>query len=328
MGSLPEDFDERLKHLPLRKRRELGRVAEIIFEQFIASAKVKKKEVGVGRVKGNIVRLVLFGSYARGDWVEDRIGGYFSDYDLLVVVDNPIFTKSDYWEQAELRLDQEWLITKRIKTPVEFIVHGYGEVVSELKRGKPFFVDIMRDGITLFDSSRYPIDTTAKIDLSESEMLEEAEGYFDTWYRKSLLSLDLAKYSLNKIKSENDEKQIDLLLRSAAFEAHQATEHIYHCLLLTRSLYSPKLHSLRRLRALSEAYTNSVVAAWPQNLRVYKSRFELLQRAYVEARYSSEYKITPEELIWLFERIEILQKLVKTFCEETLKNKTFTIQHN
>lgn len=328
MGSLPEDFDERLKHLPLRKRRELGRVAEIIFEQFIASAKVKKKEVGVGRVKGNIVRLVLFGSYARGDWVEDRIGGYFSDYDLLVVVDNPIFAEPEFWEQVDVRLDQEWLMTKRIKTPVEYIVHGYGEVVAELKRGRPFFVDIMRDGITLFGSNIYPIDSTLKIDMSKSEMLEEAEGYFDTWYRKSLLSLDLAKYSLNKIKSENDEKQIDLLLRSAAFEAHQATEHIYHCLLLTRTLYSPKLHNLRKLRSLSEAYTNSIVPAWPQNLRVYKRRFELLQRAYVEARYSSEYKITPEELIWLFEQIEILQKLVKTFCEETLENKTFTIQHN
>lgn len=31
---------------------------------------------------------MLFGSYARGGWVEDRKSGYRSDYDLLVVVNN------------------------------------------------------------------------------------------------------------------------------------------------------------------------------------------------------------------------------------------------
>ena len=32
--------------------------------------------------------LILFGSRARGDWVDDQETGYRSDYDLLVVVEN------------------------------------------------------------------------------------------------------------------------------------------------------------------------------------------------------------------------------------------------
>ena len=32
--------------------------------------------------------VVLFGSHARGDWVEDPETGYRSDYDLLVVVES------------------------------------------------------------------------------------------------------------------------------------------------------------------------------------------------------------------------------------------------
>ena len=32
--------------------------------------------------------LILFGSRARGDWVDDQETGYKSDYDLLVVVEN------------------------------------------------------------------------------------------------------------------------------------------------------------------------------------------------------------------------------------------------
>lgn len=31
--------------------------------------------------------IVLFGSYARGDWVEDVAQGYVSDYDFIVVVE-------------------------------------------------------------------------------------------------------------------------------------------------------------------------------------------------------------------------------------------------
>jgi len=30
--------------------------------------------------KGAILKIILFGSHARGDWVSDPIGGYISDY--------------------------------------------------------------------------------------------------------------------------------------------------------------------------------------------------------------------------------------------------------
>lgn len=38
--------------------------------------------------KGRILKIILYGSYARGDWVDDPVGGYHSDYDILVVVNN------------------------------------------------------------------------------------------------------------------------------------------------------------------------------------------------------------------------------------------------
>ncbi len=39
-----------------------------------------------GLVQGGapVEMLVLFGSYAHGDWVEDPVGGYVSDLDLMV----------------------------------------------------------------------------------------------------------------------------------------------------------------------------------------------------------------------------------------------------
>ena len=54
---------------------------------------------------GKILKVILYGSYARGDWVDDPKGRYFSDYDLLVIVDQPDFTDVvDYWLPSEQKL--------------------------------------------------------------------------------------------------------------------------------------------------------------------------------------------------------------------------------
>jgi predicted nucleotidyltransferase len=57
-----------LDHLPLAKREPIQRVVEIV------------------RDGAAVEMVVLFGSYARGDWVDDPVNAYFSDYDFLAVV--------------------------------------------------------------------------------------------------------------------------------------------------------------------------------------------------------------------------------------------------
>ena len=71
-----------LDHLPEAKRRELAHVVEVIREGFaFAIARRTMPDLRGGK----LLKVVLFGSYARGDWVEDPVGRYFSDYDLLVI---------------------------------------------------------------------------------------------------------------------------------------------------------------------------------------------------------------------------------------------------
>ena len=92
---------ERLAHLPDRKRRELERVAAILFDEFDDTLKTKLSDKGK---RGRILKLILFGSYARGDWVEDRKSGYRSDYDVLVVVNYDSFAEQhEAWEKAAER---------------------------------------------------------------------------------------------------------------------------------------------------------------------------------------------------------------------------------
>jgi predicted transcriptional regulator len=48
--------------------------------------------------------------------------------------------------------------------------------------------------------------------------------------------------------------------------------------------------------------------------------FELLKKAYIDARYNPKYKITKKELEYLAERIKKLQRLTKAICKERIEN--------
>jgi len=69
--------------------------------------------------------------------------------------------------------------------------------------------------------------------------------------------------------------------------------------LLVLTLWSPKSHKLNFLRSQAEQLDARLVEAWPRGTKFEQRCFELLRRAYVDARYSPHYKISAEELAWL-----------------------------
>jgi uncharacterized protein len=303
IGSRAMRMRTSLDHLPEKKRRDLERAVEILFAEFedaiVGGTQAHKRQ-------GRILKIILFGSYARGDWVDDPVGGYKSDYDLLVVVNYERLTEVlEYWAKAEDHLQREYLVSHTLSAPVNFIVHSLSDVNTKLRRGRPFFVDIVRDGIALYELTGHPFDQPAA--LSPAEALKEAQGYFDEWFRSAQDFQDQARYAVEQGRP-----------KIAAFELHQATERFYHCVLLVLTLYSPKSHKLNFLRSQCEQLGAHLAEAWPRGTKFEQRCFELLRRAYVDARYSPHYKITAEELAWLGERIGVLQDLVKATCGRRL----------
>ena len=141
-------------HLPAGKRHELAFVVEVLRDGFAEA--IATRDAAEVR-DGHILKIILFGSYARGDWVEDPVGRYFSDYDLLVVVDDERLTDVlDIWEVAEKRLLSALSSGARLRTPVSFIVHTLEDVNQQLARGRYFFVDIVHDGIFLLELPDHP----------------------------------------------------------------------------------------------------------------------------------------------------------------------------
>ena len=294
-----------LDHLPAAKQRELERVVQILFEEFadaiaLATAGWKKQ--------ARILKVVLYGSYARGGWVDEphTAKGYQSDFDLLVIVNNRKLTdRVEIWESAEDRLNRELAITHTLRTPVNFIVHTLGEVKMGLSEGRYFFIDIARDGIALYQSDA--TDLPEPQPRTPEQALAMAQEYFDEWLPSAQQRQEITKFDLQRG-----------FLKDAAFDLHQTAERYYHCVLLVCTFYTPHVHNLGFLRTQAERIDPRLIEVWPRALKLDRKRFEKLKEAYVKARYSKHYRITGDELAWLGARVEALGKVVEVICTERL----------
>jgi predicted nucleotidyltransferase/HEPN domain-containing protein len=289
-----------LDHLPDAKRRELGFVVDVLREGFaFAVARRTMPRLRGGR----LLKIILFGSYARGNWVEDPVGRYFSDYDLLVVVDREELTDvPEFWARTEERLLDELASGQNLRTPVSLIYHSLDDVNEKLRLGRYFFMDIVGDGILLFEEPGHPFAEPKP--LSPAEALRETRDYFEEWFETA-----------DQFFRQFQHAMADAAPKVAAFQLHQATERYYHCLFLVRTLYSPKTHNLNQLRQLAEAMEPRLKEVWPRSTKFERRCYELLRDAYVKARYSRHYRISEEQLAWLAGRVELLQDMVRELCE-------------
>ncbi len=206
-----------LDHLPPRKQRQLAALVDEI------RAAVADVEL-----------VILFGSHARGNWVEDPVGGYFSDYDVLVVVKSPkTVEKHDAWSRVENRMERQLG-----RTVLTLIVHDVADVNRQLELGQYFFSDIKKEGVVLYDAGRV---TLAE---AKEKTPEERRGYARQNYEQWFTSADefLGAYELMVPKG---------WLKLAAFHLHQATERYYTAALLVLSEYKPKDHNIAYLGKLA-----------------------------------------------------------------------------
>ena len=293
-----KDYD----HLKPQQRRLLERGVEIIRQQFAESIKGKAWERSK---QGRILKIVLYGSMARGKAVRDLSSGYRSDFDLLIVVSHAELAEDHWWYGAEDGLNFEESLGAT-RYPYNIVVHDIADVNDQLRRGRPFFVDINRDGIVVYEFDTKELAKPGN--LSAEEIREEAQGHFEQWFENSLEFFQLAASSA----SRNNYKL-------AAFNLHQAVESAYHCLLLTLTLYTPQLHKIDKLRAMAEGLAPRLIEAWPRKTRHQRRPFDRIRRAYVEARYTKHYRITKEMLADATASVEMLQGIIKAVCEERLR---------
>lgn len=287
-------------HLPSVQQNELDRVKQLLMGEF---AEATSRATQPWKKNGRILKVILFGSYARDDWVDEPENGYQSDYDLLIIVSHPDLTDiADYWYVAEDKILRDTAIAR----PVNIIVHTLQEVNQALSRGEYFWVDIARDGIALYELPGSTLATPQP--LTAVDAYEMAHAYFSDWLAKVNDAIEIAEFCIEKGK-----------WKDAAFTLHQATERAYICFLLVRTLYFPRSHNIKFLRSLAEDSDPRLIEAWSRATRIDRRRFELLKRAYVEARYSASYEIGDNDLDAVSHSVRSLRDIVETVSRERIE---------
>lgn len=254
-----------------------------------------------------IEMIILFGSYARGDWKIDEymengnIYSYRSDYDLLIVTNNSDKANADTFLFSIL----DKLDALNFETAIHLEVESISFVNKSLQEGNSFFSDVKKDGIFLFNSSRYQL--ADKRDLSPKEVQDIAQRDFDTWFE-----------SANQFFSQYNHAMNDGYLKVAAFQLHQATERYYSTIQLVFAGYKPKTHDLDVLGRRAKSLHMEFSKVFPMATILERQRFMLLRKAYVDARYKLNYKITKADLDYLAGRVALLRRLTEELCREKI----------
>ncbi len=186
------------------------RVLEVLHEEFEDALKGGSADF---KKRGRILKIILFGSYARGGWVDEphTKKGYRSDFDILIVVNDKRLTVFDrYWQRAAIRFMRD----EEFKTPVNFIVHSLRDVNTLLEQGRYFFVDLRRDGIVLYELDQEPLATPSL--LRPEDAYRFAKEYFEDRLTHAKNFRQLSEMAFRSS-----------MLKEAAFLLHQSIEQAY-----------------------------------------------------------------------------------------------------
>jgi len=282
-----------LIHLPQYKRDELKRIVKIIRRQFPSAHMI-----------------VLFGSYARGQWVEHTYTEghityeYISDFDILVLTR---LKKTANNHSKQSTVDNLIIQHKAIKTPVSVIYHSVGQVNPRLREGHYFFSDVKKEGIVLFDAGKLKLERRRK--LSPKKRQQIAEEDFKEWFKSAK---EFYGYYEDGLKKRQ--------YKTAAFLLHQAVERFYGAVMLVFTGYKPKRHNIETLGRRVSGCDAAFLKVFPRATKEQDEMFKLLKKAYIDARYKKEYKITKKQLEYLAKRVKLLQRLTKKICKEKIQS--------
>lgn len=133
----------RVGHLIRRKQREIEKITRILRAFFDPNMAQAPKP-------GQIKRIILIGPYARRTWYEDSRSIEFSDYELWIVVNHPVFVDESCWLRARKTIDRDF--GNRCAVDVE--IYSKSDIRIAKAERDTFVLDRIESGITLYRASR------------------------------------------------------------------------------------------------------------------------------------------------------------------------------
>lgn len=278
-----------ISHLPKRKQDDLYFLVKKVLEKLPQTTMI-----------------ILYGSYARGNYVEydERMEfgirtTYMSDYDILVVTDG--IKDKDAGQKLD-SVDAIYYTNPDYQTPVQFINEDIKKLNEDLTEGRYFYTEVKRDGIMLYNSGKHKLARRRK--LRYDEIKQQAQVYYEEKYQSSEEFFEMAKITFSKG-----------WYKKSCFCLHQVCENLFYATRLTFTLKNNKQHNLVKLLSSVRKYSPDFSAIFPNSTDEERRLFKLVKDAYVEARYNSLFVASKEDTESLFRMIEPLFELVKRICD-------------
>ncbi len=225
---------------------------------------------------------------------------------------------------AEKRRDLHQLveiIRNEIKDCVMIILYG------SYARNTYVDCDRRRDyGVTTFFMSDYDIliVTRRRLGLKEYDVYARITERFFENKQSEFYTPEIAQIARDYF-SEKFQFASDFLLgaryyaglqkyKMASFHLHQAAENYLRTIPLVYILYGYKDHALEILMDRCKTHTLQLVSVFPRNTEEERRLFNLLQDAYVQARYNKDFVVTKTDIDALIPRLELMRDITEKVC--------------
>ncbi|WP_158559122.1 HEPN domain-containing protein [Deminuibacter soli] len=221
-----------------------------------------------------------------------------SSYDLVVIVSA---------EERRSENELQDVIENRCKViaPVNVLIMALPKFRQLLDVGHPFIFAVTHAAMLLFDSGT--ITATLNKLPDEKEFIEQSRADITGWSHSATVFLDGAGYYVQAGHPN-----------MSAFMLHQATEHCLIGLIRTMTGYKVHTHNIDKLLRYARSYSLELNGLFPRNTPEEIHLFQLLQKAYVDARYKPTYTITQAEVLIITTRVQKIQTLVQEICHTQL----------
>lgn len=286
-----------LGHLPKLKQNELQKICAVIRENC-----------------ADVEKIILFGSYARGNFKEEKDldpakkSGHVSDYDILVVTEKKdVALNVSLWN----RISDECKKLNLSASP-KILTHDIEALNIKLAEAQYFFSDVKKDGIIIFNSGKFELAEERNLTPKEKQRI--AQEHFDYWFQRAEKFLKHFEIDFAELKNNSNDADYGV----TAFHLHQAAESSYKTVLLVFSNYSPREHFLEFLGTKAEQYSGLLKNIFSKISKEDEERFKLLEYAYIGGRYDPTYRISKEDLEKLEKDVKKLLELTKRVCEEKI----------
>jgi HEPN domain-containing protein len=218
--------------------------------------------------------------------------------DLLLVIPNK---NNVPFTELEPIIEIPYLKEKRVVCSL----HNEGVVLGALRGGHIFYTLNFTAENLIYDDKAvtFPITSFEAVE----EMKQKAREIFFQHFERAQNFYSCAEY----LQQHNPGKIIPFLL-------HQATEFAYRGILMSLNAYDKRTHDIHSLKKHTRRCAPQLSIIFSSDIVEEKRLTELLEKAYLESRYESNYEVNEKDLTIFFEKVKSLQET----CKELVEAKT------